>query len=161
MSDRIDMHALWQAWRRCPDCDDYHVRLTALGANVRVMCEQCGFVRWLVCPVCGERPEPRDVVAANGARARRAWCVPCDRSTTEWFITQRPSRRQPLNYIVRERSSKCARCGLPLGKGDGEVHHIVPLRDGGADILSNLELLCTPCHDGEHPWRVQAYGGKR
>ena len=31
-----------------------------------------------------------------------------------------------------------------------EVHHIVPLSDGGTHEWSNLQALCTPCHSALH-----------
>lgn len=34
-----------------------------------------------------------------------------------------------------------------------EVHHIVPVRDGGSDEPHNLILLCSECHAEAHPRR--------
>lgn len=160
MSAPVDDHpnARWSRWRTCPNCGDYHVRFTAAGDHVRATCEQCGNARWLVCPGCGERPGHQPMVWANGAHVRRAWCAGCNKSRGEWFLTSKPWKRQRLAYIVRERTGECARCGVSLRRDEGEVHHIVPLCAGGADIINNLQRLCVPCHDEQHPWRVAAFG---
>jgi len=44
---------------------------------------------------------------------------------------------------VRERDQACVRCSSTRRL---QVHHRVPLRDGGSNELSNLELLCARCH---------------
>jgi hypothetical protein len=50
----------------------------------------------------------------------------------------------------------CTKCGLvfsqrlPSGievpRFYGNVHHIVPLENGGSDVFDNLTLLCRDCH---------------
>jgi len=43
---------------------------------------------------------------------------------------------------------RCRRCA---GVGRLEVHHRVPIAQGGARFaLDNLEVLCRRCHLGEH-----------
>ena len=50
------------------------------------------------------------------------------------------TRRRALNRD----GWRCRKCGRP---GRLEVHHIVPLHQGGAGYdLSNLETLCRGCH---------------
>lgn len=45
---------------------------------------------------------------------------------------------------VRERDfHTCRECGKP----GHEVDHITPTKDGGDNRPSNLQTLCTPCHD--------------
>ena len=36
--------------------------------------------------------------------------------------------------------------GLYLPVYSGEVDHIIPLKDGGKHLISNLQLLCIGCH---------------
>lgn len=58
------------------------------------------------------------------------------------------------NAASAARSSLSARdiivCAGPCGSAyladDIEVDHIIPLSQGGADVTSNLQLLCTVCH---------------
>ena len=49
------------------------------------------------------------------------------------------------------RARDCGECGICSSKKKTEVHHIVPLSDGGADDEENCILLCashhTRCHD--------------
>ena len=58
-------------------------------------------------------------------------------STSRW--------RQARAYHLRQ-NPLCAACG---GLGT-VVDHIVPRRDGGADLAaSNLQTLCQPCHSSK------------
>lgn len=41
----------------------------------------------------------------------------------------------------------CQNCGT---KEDIEIHHIVPLANGGRDVPSNVVTLCTECHKAAH-----------
>ena len=41
----------------------------------------------------------------------------------------------------------CQSCFRKLAPSKFSVHHIVPLREGGKDVRSNLILLCLECHD--------------
>ena len=38
---------------------------------------------------------------------------------------------------------KCKYCGSEI---DLDVHHIIPYRKNGKDILENLEIVCSKCH---------------
>ncbi len=51
-------------------------------------------------------------------------------------------RNRPIVYA--EAGGHCEACGGPLGP-DWECDHIVPLRDGGTSVRSNLQALCGPC----------------
>lgn len=69
---------------------------------------------------------------------------------------------RPLTWgMIRDeklRSSRvCERCGE--GKSV-EVHHIIPLKLGGSNELSNLRTLCTDCHASEHPGKPRGKGTK-
>jgi len=46
--------------------------------------------------------------------------------------------------------STCRWCGRKLEYGEGNVHHIVPISEGGSNDDSNLVLLCTDCHAKIH-----------
>ena len=60
-----------------------------------------------------------------------------------------PSRTwQELRGVVRERDSwRCRECGRA---GRLEVHHKIPLKDGGSNALENLLTLCVGCHKAAH-----------
>ena len=50
---------------------------------------------------------------------------------------------------LRRAGRRCGNCG---GTGRLEVHHKVPLSEGGAAYdVCNLVVLCRKCHLGEHP----------
>jgi 5-methylcytosine-specific restriction enzyme A len=42
----------------------------------------------------------------------------------------------------------CVKCGYHGRPHTGELHcdHIMPVAEGGTDILANLSTLCVPCH---------------
>lgn len=44
-----------------------------------------------------------------------------------------------------DRCEQCGERGLTL-----DIHHIVPIAEGGNNELSNLKLLCPNCHRREH-----------
>lgn len=75
-----------------------------------------------------------------GQRTQRTYCERC------W-----PARRKirsgwqwgTIRNQVRARDRACVQCG---GTDRLEVHHRVPLRDGGSNALDNVELLCRNCH---------------
>lgn len=55
----------------------------------------------------------------------------------------RPWRRL-VEAVKRRDMYTCQMCGRVTE--DGECDHIVPLSQGGADDLGNLQWLCKPCH---------------
>lgn len=54
-----------------------------------------------------------------------------------------PNYHRERQAALTRSKGACERCGSP---GPLEVDHIVPLRDGGANTRSNLQVLCKPCH---------------
>jgi hypothetical protein len=51
--------------------------------------------------------------------------------------------------VVERDRGQCANCRASVGE-NGDVHHIVPRGVGGADVITNLVLLCRQCHDAVH-----------
>lgn len=47
-----------------------------------------------------------------------------------------------LRGLVLHRNPLCKSCGAPAK----EVDHIIPLKDGGTNQMSNLQALCKSCH---------------
>jgi 5-methylcytosine-specific restriction protein A len=67
-----------------------------------------------------------------------------------WTGSDRKQRLPPnwtrtVTAIWQRDGSRCQQCGrlCHRGQGDGEVHHIT---DADDHRMSNLQLLCTPCH---------------
>lgn len=50
--------------------------------------------------------------------------------------------------LCRKQGDRCAHCGRPFGPKEARANcdHIVPLRDGGANVEDNLQMLCNWCH---------------
>ena len=94
------------------------------------------------CPKCGRIVEP-------GHRCGR------DRSAEPWRGSYHGAAyaRNRIAAIERTRGH-CAACGCTCAERvghrwrmrGGEVHHVVPLREGGDDSPANLVLLCRSCH---------------
>ena len=67
----------------------------------------------------------------------------------------RDHRRLPWRQWERLRRAaldrdgwRCTRCGSPA---ELEVHHVLPLAQGGAALdLANVETVCRGCHLGAH-----------
>lgn len=87
-----------------------------------------------------------------GTRTEGSRCSHCHarREVDEWT-----ARRQirsgwdwdKIRKAVRARDRACVRCGSTHRL---EVHHRIPLADGGANTLDNLELRCQICHRAAH-----------
>lgn len=51
--------------------------------------------------------------------------------------------------VLKRDGKQCQNCGR--GKNVNlEVHHVVPIKDGGGNVLSNLITLCRDCHSAIH-----------
>ena len=72
--------------------------------------------------------------------------------TKRWKNCGSKRKRLIRQQLLKRQENKCAKCG-----GEEEpnkpvqIHHIIPLSKGGpVFLLSNLELLCAPCHKKHH-----------
>lgn len=74
-----------------------------------------------------------------------------DLSLIEKIIIARKQRKGISGTTVKKLrikyENKCARCG---GDSDLQIHHIVPIKEGGDNSFDNLTLLCIECHKTEH-----------
>ena len=53
--------------------------------------------------------------------------------------------------IVRRLGNRCVDCGKKTRAGiDQEIHHILPMSEGGRSNIENLCVLCTKCHGIRH-----------
>ena len=50
-------------------------------------------------------------------------------------------------FVLHRDGGRCQRCG---GKDRLECHHVIPQSAGGADVPSNLRMLCLGCHNSLH-----------
>lgn len=59
------------------------------------------------------------------------------------------------NEIIKRDEKICRLCINTCADGTAQVHHIVPVSNGGIDDPKNLILLCSSCHTYVHQndWR--------
>ncbi|CAM9106465.1 unnamed protein product, partial [Ectocarpus sp. 13 AM-2016] len=51
--------------------------------------------------------------------------------------------------VLEEQGHKCNYCACKVSFGEysnADMDHIIPLNAGGEQALSNVHVLCTPCH---------------
>lgn len=129
-------------WRTCQKCNDYHYRIVSFNGALRVQCKRCGNLWVLICPQCkNEVVRVERWTNAGGMRHISAVC--CRTMRSEWNVATKvraPMRADALLLLGNE----CAKCGKTAGL---EVDHIIPLCQGGPDILDNMQILCRLCHD--------------
>lgn len=59
-------------------------------------------------------------------------------------------------WVLRSSKGRCASCGspAPFSADDDlpflEVHHVIPLADGGPDTITNAVAVCPNCHRAFH-----------
>ncbi len=55
------------------------------------------------------------------------------------------------DQVAKNQNYKCPNCGNSLLNGEElEIHHIIPVKDGGSDDTENLIHLHKACHKQEH-----------
>lgn len=103
------------------------------------------------CPWCGKEVNNK----------RRRYCSDECRERFAWFtVWNRGRDPYSLRMLYRDNFT-CQDCGefrafinehgmtIPIDCGL-EVHHIVPVSDGGGDEPANLVTLCVECHKRRH-----------
>lgn len=128
--------------RICSKCGDYHYSVV-VDDRINVRCKNCGNEWQLHCPYCS-KPVEKIERWVNGGGFPHVSAVCCGRvGLSRWNVLEKP--RANLRHIAKERfDGKCANCG---SRSHVEADHIVAIRNGGKDILSNMQLLCQLCHD--------------
>lgn len=110
-----------------------------------------------ICPICGKEFEayPSSQKKYCSAQCRRkAQLI----QTRTRVIPNRVLNRKTLQEIAKyDYYRKCAICGWTLRDsnkagpmGGCELHHIIPISEGGEDSRDNLILLCPNCHKMAH-----------
>lgn len=59
-------------------------------------------------------------------------------------------RKALLRYLISRDGQRCAECGAYMWTQEMEVHHKLPLGEGGADVVWNMQILCNSCHEDKH-----------
>ena len=100
------------------------------------------------CPWCGGE--------VNNKR-RRFCCDECRQAFANATVWNRGRDPYSLRMLYRDNFT-CQECGefhafinefgmiIPIDDGELEVHHIVPVAEGGGDEQQNLSTLCKRCH---------------
>lgn len=60
------------------------------------------------------------------------------------------------DQTIKSYRHRCAGCGR---KRNLQLHHVLPLSQGGLNVISNIQPLCKQCHTQVHrdkPWKAQA-----
>ncbi|NEO45080.1 MAG: hypothetical protein F6K55_13490 [Moorea sp. SIO4A3] len=69
---------------------------------------------------------------------------------TKWGKTKF-AKGSKYEQIYTRQKGKCPICGLPICMNEAfEVHHILPIRDGGNNSAKNLTILHRHCHKAKH-----------
>ena len=90
------------------------------------------------CLVCGDLTPSGSYCALHRPRKRPT------PSTRAWA---RPGSRRLRERVLRRDGFRCVRCG---SRERLEVHHRLPVSEGGAHVPENLETRCHGCHRAEH-----------
>ncbi len=64
-------------------------------------------------------------------------------------ITGRPLQRR-REQVYLDSNGLCAMCERVVLFSDYELHHTIPLSQGGEDIIENTVVLCSQCHHDVH-----------
>ena len=88
----------------------------------------------LLCALCGtELPEKR----------RGVYCSKECRDNAQFYF----DLRYTSGRVARERTAgKCWQCGEAIRGWCFDVHHIIPLAEGGWHEPNNVAAVCSPCH---------------
>lgn len=69
----------------------------------------------------------------------------------DWSKSNQNAKVSPgaRTKIINRDGNACLRCGIEAGD-DLEVHHILPISQGGTNDDENLATLCERCHEAAH-----------
>lgn len=97
------------------------------------------------CLLCGRLTRQGSYCAAHS----RPW----SRRSPSSIATDQRGWAKVRAEVLRRDWNACVRCGDP---DNLQVHHIVPVSEGGANVIANLETLCASCHRAAHRQKVGA-----
>jgi len=94
------------------------------------------------CVICGKKLSGR----------RRKYCT--DECYEQWYVKNIKKDFNLLRRMVKKRDDyKCKECGVSDYdiNTELEVHHIIPIKDGGEEFnINNCITLCKKCHKKKH-----------
>lgn len=64
------------------------------------------------------------------------------------------------DLLMSEQGGKCAGCEADLGKTAFHLDHVMPIKLGGRNIDSNIQLLCKPCNQTKHAKHPNVWMGQ-
>lgn len=79
-------------------------------------------------------------------------CLTCGRLTPESYCPRHArggstrAWRRVRSRVLQRDGHRCQQCGGPAT----EVDHLIPVADGGSDVIANLQSVCSDCHDRLH-----------
>lgn len=139
-------------WRRCRTCRTLWISVVADGNQYLAECKGCG-AQWPIrCPACNRVGNlgPSPAVDKRGRPLRRVICS-CGWANHAWIVSEGARvRRTSIRAKYPYQKDICAHCAVSLTDQTREIHHIVPLEDGGLDVFQNMVVLCRDCHRAAH-----------
>ena len=124
--------------------------------------------RVMTCKSCGHVAKPYAKGPSNPVHGYKVYCTACD-TWIGWggkakdLKKERGERTISSKWTAKRLQIETCQCCLrsleKLGDNENlEIHHVVPVKDGGADTLDNIWVLCTTCHKEVHHRRVYFNG---
>lgn len=96
-----------------------------------------------VCVFCWKHERSR--VRWHNKRAKRHWLVASRGkrvSTRQWMA------------LLHQHDYGCISCGKN-GRGNLTLDHIISLKEGGTQVIENLQPMCISCHSTKDGWKAR------
>lgn len=124
--------------------------------------------REFTCKSCGIVEKPCTNGQAHPVHGYKLYCTACNTwlgwsGKSKVLKSENGERKISSQWSAKRLQIDTCQCCLrsleKLGDNENlEIHHVVPVKDGGADTLDNIWVLCTTCHKEVHHRRVYFNG---